>query len=170
MIVSVGAGLGVMFVPPELSDAVNVIVPATVPVAKTVLLAKTAFVDPAAIEKLALLEAPLEEMNWTSVGLPPTADWKLTESVPVIATGYALANVRLTACCVAGAPLMAPIVTVGVAGSPTVTVIDCVAVTCCESVTFKVTFEVPGAVGVPLTTPLLNFRPRGNAPAEMDQV
>ena len=170
MIVSLGAGLGVMLTPPALSDAVSVIVPATVPVAKTVLLAKTAFVDPAAIEKLALLEPPEEVMNWTSVGLPPTADWKLAESVPVIATGKALPNVRLTACCVAGAPFMAPIVTVGVAGRPTVTVIDCVAVTCCESVTFNVTFEVPGAVGVPLITPMLNARPTGNAPAEMDQV
>ena len=102
--------------------------------------------------------------------MPPTADWKLAESVPVIATGKAEPKLRLTAGCVAGAPLMAPIVTVGVGGMPTVTVIACVAVICCVSVTFKVTFEVPGVVGVPLITPLFNARPTGNAPAEMDQV
>ena len=172
---SVGAGLGVTSTLPDLSPtmsiAVRVMVPATVPVASTGEPENTAAVDPAAMEKLTLLEPPPEVMNWTSVGLPPTADWKLTDSVPDRSTGNELPRDRLTEGCVAAVPVMVPMVTEDNGGRLTVIVMACVAVCCCESVTYKVTFEVPAAVGFPLMAPLLlNCNPAGSVPEEIDQV
>lgn len=88
VMVSVGAGLGVTSVPPALSVAVKVIVPATVPVASTGEFAKTALVPPIGmLNDTAETKPPPEVTNPTSVGFPPTDDAKLTVNVPVSATG-----------------------------------------------------------------------------------
>src|ERR1700728_1179577 len=96
------AGVGVTTTPPALSVADRVMVPATVPVSSTGGLGNTAAVAPAGMLKVSEVKLPAEVKNVTSVGLPPTADWKLTEIVPVSATGNVLARERLTSGCVAG--------------------------------------------------------------------
>lgn len=167
MTVSVGAGLGVISVPPAFSVAVSVMVPATVPVASAGELEKTAAVDPAGMLNVTEEVSPPPELtNPTSVGLPPTADWKLAVNVPVSATGYGAFNVNPGDACVAAVPPMLLSDAGGAGGSVTVIVIVAVAVCFCESVTVSVTLGVPAAVGVPVIELPVTLKPAGNPVAE----
>lgn len=170
VIVSVGAGDGVTLTPAALSVAVSVMVPAVVPVSSTGGFGKTAVVVPAGMLKVRLVKLPAFVKNVTSVGLPPTADWKVTDNVPVRATGKLLARDKVTDGCVAAVPGIVPMVSAGVGGRLTVMEMGEVAVSASASVTFSVMFVVPVAVGVPLMTPPLNWRPAGRVPEEIDQV
>lgn len=116
MIVWDGAGLGVTSFPAELNVAVNVIVPATVPV-RTAMLGeplKEAAVEPAAIVKFAV-RVPFEKrIIWSS---PPTDEANVSVNVPVKSAGAALASAMVTAGCCAGPEVAGPpIVTAGSEG------------------------------------------------------
>ena len=162
--VSVGAGLGVTSVPAALSDAVMVMVPATVPVTNIGAFGGGPAV-PAGIVNVAVEESPLvEDTKPTSVGAPPAADVKLAVRWTERFKAYALLKSTLTDCWVAGVPLMVPIVTAGTAGTLTVSVSVAVAVCPFASVRVTTTLAGPPADGTPVMAPVdeLSCKPAGN--------
>ncbi len=159
--VCVGAGLGVTSTPAAESLVVMVMVPATVPVISGT---EGPVSWPAGIGTVAVWLPPAVVRNCTSLGLPPTADWKLKESVPITATGYALVRDNVTLGCVAGFGGIGAMLAGGGGGRLMVMLMVFVAVCFCASVTVKPRAVVPGAVGVPLRTPFTKLRPAGGVP------